>query len=78
MEQSTPNLLEFVKRVKEQYWPDWTQICETLAMNPEDIKKEEPVPTSTEEAATEQPAAVPVVVTTETTTVVVQSQPQEA
>lgn len=41
MEQNTPNLIEFVKRIKERYWPDWNQICETLALNPEDLKKAE-------------------------------------
>jgi hypothetical protein len=74
MEQSTPNLLEFVKRMKALYWPDWQQICETLAMNPEDIVvKEEPAP-----AAAEVPTeGTPVVITatTETATVV---QTQEA
>ena len=34
VEQSTPNLVEFVHRVKQTYWPDWAQICETLALNP--------------------------------------------
>jgi glutathione S-transferase len=41
IEQETPNLISFVKRITERFWPDWTQICETLALNPEDLKKEE-------------------------------------
>ena len=68
IEQSTPNLVEFVKRMKERYWPDWAEICKTLAMNPEDaVKKEEPVPE----------AVAPVVATTTTETVTV-TQTQEA
>uniref|UniRef100_A0A914MJX0 Failed axon connections-like protein n=2 Tax=Meloidogyne TaxID=189290 RepID=A0A914MJX0_MELIC len=39
IEKSTPNLMEFVKRMKEQFWPDWSEICEQLALNTEDIKK---------------------------------------
>lgn len=66
VDQSTPNLVEYVKRMKERYWPDWAAICQTLAMNPEDaVKKEEPAPE----------AAAPVVTTTET---VVVTQTQEA
>uniref|UniRef100_A0A915P0D5 Failed axon connections n=1 Tax=Meloidogyne floridensis TaxID=298350 RepID=A0A915P0D5_9BILA len=72
MEQNTPNLIEFVKRLKERYWPDWTQLCETLALNPEDIKKEEEqkkeenketenaeTPTAAVQQPTETAAAVP-------------------
>ena len=72
MEQNTPNLVEFVKRIKERYWPDWTQLCETLALNPEDIKKEEEqkkeenketenaeTPTAAVQQPTETAAAVP-------------------
>ena len=71
MEQNTPNLVEFVKRIKERYWPDWTQLCETLALNPEDIKKEEQkkeenketenaeTPTAAVQQPTETAAAVP-------------------
>lgn len=44
LEQSTPNLVEFIKRVKEEFWPDWDAICENLALNPTDIK---PVTTTT-------------------------------
>lgn len=73
MEQNTPNLIEFIKRIKERYWPDWKQICETLALNPEDIKKAEEekkkeeknkegenVETSTNVAQPTETAAVPI------------------
>jgi len=46
METSTPNLVEFVKRVKSEYWPDWNAICQHLAMNPSDIKTAGDTPTS--------------------------------
>ncbi|KAL3090012.1 hypothetical protein niasHS_006464 [Heterodera schachtii] len=39
IETSTPNLAAFVKRMKERYWPDWAQIIEHLALNPEDLEK---------------------------------------
>ncbi|KAK0424669.1 hypothetical protein QR680_008782 [Steinernema hermaphroditum] len=40
MDEETPNLVAFVNRIKEQYWPDWDEICETLAMNKGDKKPE--------------------------------------
>jgi len=46
MEQSTPNLVEFVKRVKAEYWPDWSALCQNLAMNASDIKAEGDTSTS--------------------------------
>lgn len=70
MEQSTPNLVEFVKRMKERYWPDWAQICETLALNPEDMKKEEPAPPPAVVVAQTEAAPAVTATTTETTTVV--------
>lgn len=80
LEQSTPNLVEFIKRMKETYWPDWAQICEMLALNPEDIAKKEAEQAAAAEAAaavaaaaaTAAESATPVaaVSTTETTTVV--------
>jgi glutathione S-transferase len=33
MQQSTPNLIEFVNRIKQNYWPDWESLCSTLALN---------------------------------------------
>ena len=60
--------MEFVKRVKERFWPDWNKICETLALNPEDVKEEvEPViaPEAAPPAA-EIVATTTVVTTTET------------
>ncbi|KAI1729662.1 outer mitochondrial membrane transport complex protein [Ditylenchus destructor] len=38
MEQNTPNLVEFIKRMKADFWPDWDTICEHLVMNPTDAK----------------------------------------
>jgi len=38
MELSTPNLLEFVNRIKSEFWPDWNATTEQLALNQEDIK----------------------------------------
>jgi hypothetical protein len=38
LEKSAPNLLGFVQRVKRRYWPDWQEICDHLAMNPEDVE----------------------------------------
>jgi glutathione S-transferase len=38
IEKSTPNLLDFVRRVQRDYWPDWEIICKNLAMNSSDIK----------------------------------------
>ena len=37
LEKSAPNLLNFVQRVKRRYWPDWEEITEHLALNPEDV-----------------------------------------
>uniref|UniRef100_A0A914HFN0 Failed axon connections protein n=1 Tax=Globodera rostochiensis TaxID=31243 RepID=A0A914HFN0_GLORO len=70
---STPNLVAYVQRMKERYWPDWAQILEHLALNPEDLEK------SKEEAAAtvagengakvaDQPQQVTTVVTEVTTT----------
>uniref|UniRef100_A0AC34G5W4 Glutathione S-transferase n=1 Tax=Panagrolaimus sp. ES5 TaxID=591445 RepID=A0AC34G5W4_9BILA len=33
MEHSTPNLVEFVQRIKHNFWPDWETLCSTLALN---------------------------------------------
>jgi glutathione S-transferase len=38
IEQNTPNLIEFVKRMKAEFWPDWSVTCEQLALNQADIK----------------------------------------
>lgn len=36
MESSTPNLVAFIKRVKEEYWPDYEKLCKELLMNSTD------------------------------------------
>ncbi|XP_064458700.1 failed axon connections-like [Ornithodoros turicata] len=40
MEQECPNLLAFVNRMKERYWPDWDEICQTLELNTHLPKKQ--------------------------------------
>jgi hypothetical protein len=37
MEKSTPNLVEFVKRIKREYWQDWDVLTKNLLMNAEDL-----------------------------------------
>ena len=39
IEQSTPNLISFLNRIKAEFWPDWNIIIEQLALNPGDIKE---------------------------------------
>ncbi|KAH7684678.1 failed axon connections protein, partial [Aphelenchoides avenae] len=39
MEQSTPNLVEFLRRVRAEYWPDWEEIGAGLLLNPGDAPK---------------------------------------
>ncbi|TKR94234.1 hypothetical protein L596_008546 [Steinernema carpocapsae] len=41
IDEETPNLASFIKRIKNQYWPDWDEVCETLKMNNEEEKKPE-------------------------------------
>jgi len=41
IEQRTINLVAFVKRIKEEYWPDWDAILEHRALNPEDVKPQQ-------------------------------------
>jgi glutathione S-transferase len=36
MEQTTPNLIKFVNRIKQNFWPDWDILCSTLAINAPD------------------------------------------
>jgi hypothetical protein len=38
IEKNTPNLLEFVRRVQREYWPDWDVLCRDLVMNAGDPK----------------------------------------
>ncbi|KAI6182406.1 hypothetical protein M3Y97_00377000 [Aphelenchoides bicaudatus] len=43
IEQSTPNLLEFVRRIQREYWPDWDLLCQKLLMNATDTPTHPPV-----------------------------------
>lgn len=48
IEQSTPNLLEFVRRIQRDYWPDWETLCKDLVMNVGDPKPgQHPAPAAT-------------------------------
>ncbi|KAI6214448.1 hypothetical protein M3Y94_00269400 [Aphelenchoides besseyi] len=38
MESSTPNLVAFIKRVKQEFWPDYEKLCKELLMNSTDAK----------------------------------------
>jgi hypothetical protein len=38
LEQSTPNLHNFVKHIQRDYWPDWDTLCKNLVMNASDVK----------------------------------------
>jgi len=38
IEQNTPNLVEFVNRIKAEYWPDWEALTKHHALNVTDIK----------------------------------------
>lgn len=40
METETPNLIAFVNRMKEKYYPDWDEMCKTLEINTHLPKKE--------------------------------------
>ncbi|GMS99841.1 hypothetical protein PENTCL1PPCAC_22016 [Pristionchus entomophagus] len=31
--ETCPNLVQFVQRIKEKYWPDWEETCSTMNMN---------------------------------------------
>jgi len=33
LEESTPNLVAYIKRIKQQYWPDYDKLCKELLMN---------------------------------------------
>ncbi|KAI6187488.1 hypothetical protein M3Y98_00249200 [Aphelenchoides besseyi] len=39
MESSTPNLVAFIKRVKQEFWPDYEKLCKELLMNSTDAKQ---------------------------------------
>lgn len=54
MESDCANLLAFVERMKERYWPDWDEICKTLELNthlPKKVPEEEPAAKKAEELA---------------------------
>ena len=40
VEQNAPNLVEFCKRIKSEYWPDWNPIIQDLLLNKEEEKSE--------------------------------------
>ena len=40
VEQNAPNLVEFCKRIKSEYWPDWNPIIQDLLLNKEEGKSE--------------------------------------
>jgi len=39
MEESTPNLVSYIKRIKQEYWPDYEKLCKELVMNATDKEK---------------------------------------
>jgi hypothetical protein len=38
MDEKTPNLVEYLNRIKSHYWPDWDHCLETLSL---DVKSKE-------------------------------------
>ncbi|XP_035225608.1 failed axon connections-like [Stegodyphus dumicola] len=44
LESDCTNLLSFVERMKERYWPDWEEMCKTLELNTHLPKKVEEPP----------------------------------
>ena len=50
IETETPNLLAFVNRMKDRFWTDWGEACESLDLNTHLPKKE---PTEDEKKAEE-------------------------
>jgi len=46
METSTPNLVAYIKRIKQQYWPDYQKLCSELLMNATDSKQNGTAPVS--------------------------------
>jgi len=55
MESDCTNLLSFVERMKERYWPDWDEMCKTLELNTHLPKKIEEPEKPTEEKETKEP-----------------------
>lgn len=54
LESDCTNLLSFVERMKERYWPDWDEMCKTLELNTHLPKKiEEPAKTEEEKTPKE-------------------------
>lgn len=37
MEKNTPNLVSFVRQMREMYWKDWDEACETLSLNTQSL-----------------------------------------
>lgn len=55
LESDCTNLLSFVERMKERYWPDWDEMCKTLELNTHLPKKvEEPEKPAEEKKETKE------------------------
>ncbi|KAI6171169.1 hypothetical protein M3Y97_01070000 [Aphelenchoides bicaudatus] len=39
MQEHTPNLVAYIKRIKQEYWPDYDKLCKELLMNATDTKQ---------------------------------------
>jgi len=55
MEERTPNLVEYLQRIKAAYWPDWDHCLQTLSLNKP--SPAETVPNQTEEVLLTKEAA---------------------
>ena len=55
LESDCTNLLSFVERMKERYWPDWDEMCKTLELNTHLPKKIEEPEKPAEEKETKEP-----------------------
>ncbi|EJW87547.1 hypothetical protein WUBG_01541 [Wuchereria bancrofti] len=37
MEENTPNLINFIQKMREIYWKDWDEACQTLSLNTQNV-----------------------------------------
>nr|CDP90982.1 Bm6893, isoform c [Brugia malayi] len=37
MEERTPNLINFIEKMREIYWKDWDEACQTLSLNTQNV-----------------------------------------
>lgn len=37
MEENTPNLVSFIQQMREMYWKDWDEACQTLSLNTQNV-----------------------------------------